>query len=126
MATLNIRKRGNTWEWRFEKASIGGKRQQASKGGYKTKAEAAKEGTKALNEYYNTGRTFDNNEMSVADYLDYWLENVIKQNIGTNYTMNTYRDYESKIRIHLKPAFGEYRWGHSNLLRTRYRNGLIK
>ena len=51
MATLNIRKRGNTWEWRFEKASIGGKRQQASKGGYKTKAEAAKEGTKALNEY---------------------------------------------------------------------------
>ena len=39
MATLNIRKRGNTWEWRFEKASIGGKRQQASKGGYKTKAE---------------------------------------------------------------------------------------
>ena len=55
MATLNIRKRGNTWEWRFEKASIGGKRQQASKGGYKTKAEAAKEGTKALNEYYNTG-----------------------------------------------------------------------
>lgn len=111
MATLNTRKRGKLWEWRFEKAPINGKRQQASKGGYKTKAEAVKEGTKALNEYYNTGRTFDSNEMSVADYLDYWLENVIKQNIGTSYTMNTYRDYESRIRIHLKPAFGEYRLG---------------
>lgn len=109
MATLSTRKRGKTWEWRFEKAPINGKRQQASKGGYNTKAEAVKEGTKALNEYYNTGRTFDSNEMSVADYLDYWLENVIKQNIGTSYTMNTYRDYESKIRLHLKPAFGEYR-----------------
>lgn len=109
MATLNTRKRGKTWEWRFEKAPINGQRQQASKGGYKTKADAIREGTKALNEYNNTGRTFNFNEMSVADYLDYWLENAIKKNIGHEYAYNTYIDYESKIRIHLKPAFGTYK-----------------
>lgn len=109
MAQLSTRKRGKTWEWRFEKAPINGQRQQASKGGYKTKADAVREGTKALNEYNNTGRAFNSNEISVADYLDYWLENAIKKNIGHEYTHNTYLDYESKIRIHLKPAFGLYK-----------------
>lgn len=109
MAELTTRKRGKTWEWRFEKAPVNGKRQWGSKGGYRTKADAVREGTKALNEYNNTGRTFDSNEISVADYLDYWLENAIHKNIGQGYAYNTYLDYESKIRIHLKPAFGAYR-----------------
>lgn len=109
MAELTTRKRGKTWEWRFEKAPINGKRQWGSKGGYRTKADAVREGTKALNEYNNTGRTFNNNEMSVADYLDYWLENAIKKNIGNGYAYDTYLDYESKIRIHLKPKFGLYK-----------------
>ena len=84
MAQLSTRKRGKTWKWRFEKAPINGQRQQASKGGYKTKADAVREGTKALNEYNNTGRAFNSNEISVADYLDYWLENAIKKTLDMN------------------------------------------
>lgn len=106
---LNVRKRGNKWEWRFERASVNGQRKWESKGGYRTKAEAVKEGTSALNEYNNTGRTFTVNEISVADYLDYWLENAIKKNINHGYSYKTYLDYESKIRIHLKPRFGIYK-----------------
>lgn len=64
---------------------------------------------KAIAEYTNVGRTFIPKEMSVADYLDYWLENAIRKNIDHGYSYNTYRDYESKIRLHLKPAFGIYR-----------------
>lgn len=63
----------------------------------------------AIAEYNNTGRSFSPKEISVADYLDYWLETVIKKNIDHGYTYNTYRDYESKIRLHLKPAFGIYK-----------------
>lgn len=55
------------------------------------------------------GRTFSPKEISVADYLDYWPEAVIHKNIDHGYSYNTYRDYESKIRLHLKPAFGIYR-----------------
>lgn len=109
MAGLNLRKRGNSWEWRFERAPINGKRQWESKGGYKTKAEAVQAGTTALDQYNNTGRTFNFNDMSVADYLDYWLEVAIKKNINHGYSHNTYSDYESKIRLHLKPAFGMYK-----------------
>ena len=41
--------------------------------------------------------------------MDYWLENAIKKNIDHGYSYNTYREYESKIRLHLKPAFGIYK-----------------
>ena len=41
----------------------------------------------------------------MADYLDYWYENYVLLNLA----YNTQKDYEGKIRIHLKPAFGMYR-----------------
>ena len=37
MGELRTRKRGKTWEWSFEGAKIGGKRNPISKGGYRTK-----------------------------------------------------------------------------------------
>lgn len=51
MAKVNTRKRGSRWEYRFEVASIGGKRKQNTKGGFRTKKEALEAGNKALAEY---------------------------------------------------------------------------
>ncbi len=104
-----VRKRGKTWSYYFDAAKIDGSRKKIEKGGFRTQKEALEARAKAISEYNNTGRTFSPKEISVADYLDYWLENAIKKNIDHGYSYNTYRDYESKIRIHLKPAFGIYR-----------------
>lgn len=104
-----IRKRGKTWSYYFDGAMIDGKRNKIEKGGFRTQKEAQEARTAAMHKYSNTGRTFSPKEISVSDYLDYWLENAIKKNIDHGYTYRTYCDYESKIRLHLKPAFGIYR-----------------
>lgn len=105
MGQLRTRKRGKTWEWSFEGAKINGKRNSISRGGYRTKADAIAAGTKAKAEYDNSGRTFTPSELSVSDYLDYWLENYVKKNLA----YNTYLDYETKCRIHIKSSLGMYR-----------------
>lgn len=104
-----VRKRGKTWSYYFDAAPIGGERNKIEKGGFATSKEAQAARAAAINEYNNTGRNFSPKTISVADYLDYWLEKAIKKNIDKGYSYNTYLDYESKIRIHLKPAFGIYR-----------------
>ena len=43
--------------------------------------------------------------MSLSDYLDFWLKGHIK----SNFTDNTYDAYESAIRLHIKPALGNYK-----------------
>lgn len=102
------RKKPPNWEYRFEIAPTNGKRNQKSEAGFNTKKEAQIAGGKAYAKYHNVGRIFEPKKISVADYLDYWLENAIKKNINHGYSHETYLDYESKIRVHLKPAFGEY------------------
>ena len=104
-----VRKRGKTWSYYFDTAKINGERKKIEKGGFRTQKEASAARAAAIAEYNNTGRRFSPKEISVSDYLDYWLENVIKKNIDHGYSYNTYRDYESKIRLHLKPAFGIYK-----------------
>ena len=105
MGELRTRKRGKTWEWSFEGARIGGNRNPISKGGYRTKADAIAAGTQAKAEYDNAGRRFTPSDISVSDYLDYWFENYVKVNLA----YNTQKDYEKRIRIHLKTTFGKYR-----------------
>lgn len=72
---VNVRKRGNVDECNFDVAKIEGKRKRITKSGFKTKAEALKQGTIAYNEYLHTGREFVSNEISYSDFLDYWLNN---------------------------------------------------
>lgn len=105
MGTVRTRKRGNYWEWSFEAAKVNGKRKSISESGFRTKAEAEAAGTKAKAEYDNAGRTFTPASISVADYLDYWLENHVKKNLAHN----TYLGYENIVRSHLKPFMGQYR-----------------
>ena len=81
MAKINVRDRNkNTgrrpnWEYRFEIASVAGKRQNATKSGFRTKKEALEAGAKALAEYYASGEHFTPSTVSLSDYLDFWLEN---------------------------------------------------
>ena len=84
MSKINIRKRGNFYEYRIEIAKVDNKRQWLSKSGFRTKAEALESGSLAYTEYLNAGIPFKQCDLSYSDYLDYWLE---------NYCMN--KDYES-------------------------------
>ena len=58
MGTVNVRKRGKTYQYYFEGAPINGKRKQISKSGFRTKNEAQEEGNIAYNEYLTTGLNF--------------------------------------------------------------------
>ncbi|MEE1380043.1 MAG: Arm DNA-binding domain-containing protein [Clostridia bacterium] len=105
MASVNIRKRGKVYQYQFEAASVDGKRKQITKSGFKTKAEAQEEGTKAYNDYLNTGIIFNESKMSYSDYLDYWMENYCKVNLK----YNTIQAYKTIIKKYLKPNLGKYR-----------------
>lgn len=105
MSEVNVRKRGKKWEYRIELAKIDGKRTQKSKGGFDKRKDALDAGTKALAEYNNSGIFFEPSEISVSDYLDYWLEQYCKVNL----LKNTCNNYEKKIRLHIKPEIGNYK-----------------
>lgn len=102
---VNVRKRGNVYEYNFDVAKIEGKRKRITKSGFKTKAEALKQGMIAYNEYLNTGRNFISNEMSYSDFLDYWLENHCKINLK----YHTIEAYSNIVKTHLKPNLGFYK-----------------
>lgn len=105
MGELRTRKRGSTWQYSFEGAKVEGKRKSISKGGFRTKADAIKTGTQAMNEYNNSGQTFSPSELSVSDYLDYWFDNYCKMNLK----YNTQLGYIQTLENHLKPQFGQYK-----------------
>ena len=68
-------KKGVTYEYRFETASIGGQRKWISKGGFEDENTARIEGIKALNQYNTCGKVEEPTKMSVADFLEHWLVN---------------------------------------------------
>lgn len=105
MGQVNVRKRGNKWQYQFEAAKIKGKRNQITKSGFTTKKEALDAGVKALAEYNNSGLHFVPSEMSLADYLDYWMQQYCKINLLENTCIN----YEKKIRLYIKPYLGMYK-----------------
>lgn len=103
MPGVQVYKRA-TWRYRFEAAPVGGKRRRVEKSGFRTKKEALVAGTKAYNEYLNVGRTFVPSEISVADYLDEWLE-LRKPELRPN----SIRTYTRRIEVYIKPALGKYK-----------------
>lgn len=105
MGSVNVRKRGNTYQYYFEAASVNGKRKQISKSGFRTKTEALEEGNIAYNEYSTTGLNFKEKNISYSDYLDYWIENYCKINLK----YNTIQAYKTIIEKYLKPGIGMYR-----------------
>lgn len=102
---VNVRKRGKTYQYQFEGASISGKRKQITKSGFKTKKEAEEAGIIAYNEYLQVGHNFVPSLMSFSDYLDYWL----KEYCEINLKYHTIQAYTSIVKNHIKPKLGIYR-----------------
>lgn len=104
MAKVNVQKRGKVYQYQFEIAPVNGKRKFKNKSGFKTKAEAEREGIIAYNEYINTGHNFTPSNMSYSDYLDYWL----KEYCEINLQYNTIQAYRFIIKNQIKPRLGFY------------------
>lgn len=104
MASLITKKRGNTWEYRFEAAPVNNKRRQISKGGFRTKAEAIAAGSKAMAEYNTTGDIVRQSNISVADFLSDWQKSYCVTLKDT-----TQANYDKKIRLYINPAIGGLR-----------------
>jgi len=100
----SIRKRGSTWYWSFDLGNINGKRKRKEKGGYKTKAECQKALREAIKQYENMGSVFVSSEITVSDYLDYWLK---EHSLNIKYA--TIKTYKNHIEKHIKPAIGSYK-----------------
>lgn len=113
-------KHGKTFEYRFETASMGGKRQWVSKGGFTSSKEAKEAGIAALNEYNNCGKVVFDSKMSFADFLDLWLA----QECETTLKVVTVLGYQKKIKNHIKPALGRY--SLKNIKRADLQNFLNK
>ena len=69
MGLVSARKRGKFWQYRFEAASVGGKRRQVSKSGFATKKEALDAGATALATYNRTGQALSPSDVSVFSLL---------------------------------------------------------
>lgn len=93
------------YEYRFEIASVNGKRKWKSKSGFKTKTEAKQKGKLAQQIYENIGQAIEPSDMSFSDFLDEWMEQECKLTCKTS----TIQGYEKKIRLYIKPSLGEYR-----------------
>lgn len=98
-------KKGVTYEYRFETASIGGQRKWISKGGFEDENTARIEGIKALNQYNACGKVEEPTKMSVADFLEHWLVNDCAATLS-EITMNNYR---KKIKNLIVPHIGKFR-----------------
>lgn len=105
MSEINVRKRGQKWQYQFEAAKIEGKRKQITKSGFNTKKEALEAGVKALAEYNNSGLHFEPSEISVSDYFDYWYKNYVVLELK----INTQKSYKNYIENHIKPNLGIYK-----------------
>ena len=105
MSNVTIQKRGKDCQYKFEIAKVDGKRKFANKSGFKTKAEAEREGIIEYNNYINTGHGFEPSDMSYADLLDYWIQNYCYINLK----YHTIEAYSSIVKNHIKPNIGFYK-----------------
>lgn len=105
MAGVTARKRGTYWEYRFDLATVDGKRKQHSKSGFRTKTEAMKAGNAALAKYNRGGEVSEPSGMSLADWMHRWLETTVK----TGCAVSTYREYKCIVGSKILPKLGSYR-----------------
>ena len=93
------------WAYRFEVASVRGKRQFIEKCGFSTKNEAVIAGIKAFQQYNTCGSVFEESNMSYSDCLDSWLENYV----SLRCIPTTQAQYERYLALYIRPALGKYR-----------------
>ena len=94
---INIRKRGNVYQYCFEAGKVNGKRKQITKSGFKTKNEAY------IAEFINGVTNIECN-MVYGDYLDYWM----KEYFEISYKYSTARRYKESFS-NIKKGLGNYK-----------------
>lgn len=80
----------------------GGKRRQKTKGGFRTQRDAQRALRRSLEEV-EQGILPAPGRLTVADYLDGWLDSKV------NLRWTTLASYSSHVRVYLKPALGHLR-----------------
>lgn len=105
MAGVTCRRRGTYWEYRFDMATVDGKRKQHSKSGFRTKTEAMKAGNAALAKYNRGGELVEPSGMSLADWVDRWLETSVRIRCAES----TYAGYKRIMKGVILPLLGKYR-----------------
>lgn len=101
-----IKKNGKiSWEYRFEIASVNGKRKWKTESGFPTKTAAKEAGKLAQQIYENTGVVKTDSDISYADFLSYWIDKRCKLTCKKA----TVDSYNKKIRLYINPKLGEHR-----------------
>ncbi|MCC0636847.1 site-specific integrase [Clostridioides sp. ES-S-0001-02] len=100
-----VRKRGKKWYYYFDAGIVDGKRKKVEKIGGETKKEAEKALRDAINEFENSGTVFDETNISLSDYLDFWY----KEYVLLNCKFYTQGNYKRAIENHIKPSLGKYK-----------------
>ncbi len=124
----HVRKRGNKWYYSFEASNVEGKRKRIERVGGRTKKETEAKLRNAIEEYNNAGLHFQPSQMSVSDYLDYWMDNYVK----INCKHNTQQAYGRIIKNHIKPLLGIYKLKSltpailQEFVNTKFTNGISK
>ncbi|HBF8940653.1 TPA: Arm DNA-binding domain-containing protein, partial [Clostridioides difficile] len=98
-----VRKRGKKWYYYFDAGIVDGKRKKVERVGGNTKKEAEKSLRDAINEYENAGIVFDETNMSLSDYLNFWY----KEYVLLNCKYNTQESYRNLIENHIEPRLGK-------------------
>ena len=100
---INIRERGNVYQYCFEAGKVNEKRKQITKSGFRTKNEAYTAGQKAYDEFIN-GVTTNECNMLYGYYLDYWM----KEYFEINYKYSTAKRYKESFG-NIKEELGNYK-----------------
>lgn len=100
----NGKKKKPNWQYRFELCTVDGKRQRKEKGGFRRKQDAVAAATLAYAEYLGGGEVIEPKKISFSDVLDRWMEEHCRQELADE----TVKNYEKRIRTHIKPALGQY------------------
>jgi len=102
-----VRKRGNAWYYYFDLGMVEGKRKKIERTaeGAQTKTEAERILRRKITEYENVGKVFKPSEITLHDYLCYWM----KEYVELKLKLNTQYNYEATIRLHISPALGKYK-----------------
>lgn len=100
---VNCTKRHGTWSYVHElPPDAGGKRRQVTKGGYATERAARTALTESLARL-DRGMYVERTRLTVAQYLDQWLEGKGRLRASTR------RSYQEHIDLYLRPGLGHLR-----------------
>lgn len=87
----SVRKKGTNWYFYFDVGTVGGKRKRIERAGGKTKKEALKALALAEAEYFESGNIKVDSSISFADWIYYWIEEIVKPQLAYQ-TYTTYKN----------------------------------